>query len=124
MDVQHQECVLCRQQKSMIRFLPCGDTGICSDCSENWSHCWKCNIKIQAREPEIEWMWEGMKHAGNLSGNGSECVVCTEPIQTRIGLVPCGHTNCCLPCAKTIGHMSKKCPVCRKSIIKVMPLYA
>merc|ERR1711879_879619 len=67
-----EECALCRQQKSIIRFLPCGDTGVCQDCSQNWSHCWKCNMEIQSRVPKIL--------SGNLPGNGSECVVCTEPI--------------------------------------------
>ena len=81
-----EECLLCKQKKSIIRFLPCGDSGICKDCSENWSHCCKCNTEIQSRVPMI--------YPGNVPGDGSECVVCTEPIQARIGLVPCGHTNC------------------------------
>ena len=110
-----EECALCRQQKSIIRFLPCGDTGVCQDCSENWSHCWKCNMEIQSRVPKI--------HPGNLPGNGSECVVCTEPIQARLAFVPCGHTNCCMRCAQTIGNTDKKCPVCRKRIIRLLPLY-
>ena len=110
-----EECLLCKQQKSIIRFLPCGDSGICEDCSENWSHCCKCNAEIQSRVPKI--------YPGNMPGNGIECVVCTEPIQARIGFVPCGHTNCCMKCAQTIGNTDKKCPVCRESITKLMPLY-
>ena len=110
-----EECLLCKQQKSIIRFLPCGDSGICEDCSKDWSHCCKCNTKIQSRVPKI--------YPGNMPGNGIECVVCTEPIQARIGFVPCGHTNCCMKCAQTIGNTDKKCPVCRESITKLMPLY-
>ncbi len=57
---------------------------------------------------------------GNKNKNYSEdneCIICMDnPKNATLVHGDCGHTICCMDCARTL----KKCPVCRKTIEKVL----
>lgn len=48
-----------------------------------------------------------------------QCVICLDtPVQTVF--LECGHLACCKECAKPL----KLCPICRSSIVRVLPIFA
>jgi len=49
----------------------------------------------------------------------NDCCVCFENMQTRICLVPCGHTVVCGQCAANIN----KCPICVTTITQFVRIY-
>ena len=57
----------------------------------------------------------------NTSGevHGRECVICMDaPRSTRFG--PCGHSQCCEPCARELLRRDEqRCPSCRNAIREV-----
>ena len=95
---QVEKCLLCTQEKPILRFLPCGDSGVCSECSHNWVNCWKCNSKIVTRVAKVH------PDAEQAQTAKRDCVVCTQTVHTKCALYPCGHSNVCLPCAQRWGH--------------------
>ena len=48
-----------------------------------------------------------------------ECSVCLEEIQTRVALIPCGHTTFCKSCGDTL----KTCPLCRAKVVQVQTIF-
>lgn len=49
----------------------------------------------------------------------SDCAVCFNQIATRYAMVPCGHTNVCDKCLKTVN----KCPICNVGITSNIKLF-
>jgi hypothetical protein len=57
------------------------------------------------------------------------CIVCTQ-LPCTVVIVPCGHSNVCLPClynlfqaAAATNHVSATCPTCRAQVAQVIRLY-
>ncbi|WP_252176795.1 RING finger protein [Endozoicomonas sp. 4G] len=59
------------------------------------------------------------EEAGAVGGNAkapSECVICTEPLEEVIALLPCGHAGLCRNCVELFVEDEKDCPVCRVKV--------
>jgi len=65
-----------------------------------------------ARQREIY-----LKDKISTSG-ANECKICFER-ETDTVLLECGHQCCCLECSKNL----KNCPICRKTITRVVPIF-
>ena len=48
-----------------------------------------------------------------------ECCICLEKIKQKHALIPCGHTNTCPKCIKSV----KKCPICQAHITSSMKIF-
>ena len=53
-----------------------------------------------------------------LGEDDHACVVCMERDKNAI-LMPCGHGDTCMPCARKIAEQRAKCPICRSVITEV-----
>lgn len=51
---------------------------------------------------------------------GNTCVICLTQPRNCI-LLNCGHVCCCYSCYQALPQ--RKCPICRQSIMRVVPLY-
>lgn len=51
--------------------------------------------------------------------SNDECAICSDTIEDRIGIVPCGHTNVCSKCIEQLSE----CPNCRGKITQKLKLY-
>ena len=123
---QVEKCLLCTQEKPILRFLPCGHSGVCSECSHNWVNCWKS--KIEPRDAKVH------PDAEQAQTAKRDCVVCTQTIHTwsKCALYPCGHSNVCSLCPQILRGgvpgifptgADGKCPICRTSIQRVMKIF-
>jgi len=65
-----------------------------------------------ARQREI-YLKEKMQNASS-----NECKICFER-ETDCVLLECGHQCCCTICSKEL----KQCPICRKNIARVVPIF-
>jgi len=51
----------------------------------------------------------------------NDCCICFSPIEQKIALIPCGHTNICEKCV--IDSCGNKCPICRVGIEKYVKVF-
>ena len=54
---------------------------------------------------------------------GKTCVVCYEERNGTFVLQPCGHAKTCQKCSDKIVRETKKCPMCRKKVLKYQKIY-
>jgi hypothetical protein len=47
---------------------------------------------------------------------GGECVICMDAPRGAFVLLPCGHADLCMACAKTVAQGKARCPICRTKI--------
>jgi hypothetical protein len=50
------------------------------------------------------------------------CICCYDEHQTMV-IVPCGHKCVCKPCAELLRKHNHTCPLCRKPISTIIPLF-
>jgi len=55
-------------------------------------------------------------------GDSTACTVCLENPR-EVVLTACGHVCLCTTCADRIRYRDNRCPVCRKDIDKIKPVY-
>jgi len=53
---------------------------------------------------------------------GGECVICMDEPRGAVVLLPCGHADLCLACAKTVAQGKARCPICRTKIVEARRL--
>lgn len=66
-------------------------------------------------------MWAvfpGASYAGSQPDSEEEnvCIICLDRKPGGAALVPCGHTQLCLPCARALLGSIHGCPICRSPI--------
>ena len=78
-----------------------------------------------APEPQSQQshMWALFPKAGRSAHNAAAhaeddnvCVICLDRKPAGAALVPCGHTQLCLPCARALVYSNHSCPICRHPI--------
>lgn len=78
--------------------------------------------RLSGEAPSVRASTRGSEGSENRAGDQLEniCVICfTEPRSCII--MDCGHVCCCYSCYE--GLVQRKCPICRKDIKRVLPLY-
>ena len=63
-----------------------------------------------------------LDHVKRLQENKTLCAICFENEKETLFL-PCGHFSCCSDCAIKVTKETNCCPICRKAINVVHPVY-
>ena len=139
-----ERCTVCNKHFTRSHRSPCGDCGQCKRC-----HRIVTLTKEEELKKQVKQLWERIHHQHNtvlqlrqkldkvqivphnhaaLNASVIEtddpdksCKICMSNESNTL-LVPCCHKVTCYDCYK--GLTTKKCPVCRKPIKQILPVYS
>ena len=123
------ECGVCSEMALPVKFMPCGHSVVCSDCSPRMKKCLTCKAVIETRSTTTSAVDQQPQPGGGLSlkeqllesklHNLEEQYKCTICMENHITVVfDCGH-SCCSKCMETL----KSCHMCRKPIESKIKFY-
>ncbi|KAK0061423.1 E3 ubiquitin-protein ligase MIB2 [Biomphalaria pfeifferi] len=122
-----RECAICDNKTSLVTFVPCGHTVVCTICCVKMKKCIECKVLIDQKKTQ-----DGqVVNPSDLATNSEEallkrklqeledtinCPICMERHRNRV--FQCGHATCGI-CAESL----KNCPICRKQIRQKINLF-